>query len=110
MPYNPVGGYGNPPYNHVGEYGNPLYNHFDITLSGNLWTTTAPATTGLIQPGATSDVLVSVTIPVDAIMGAEDTVILTFTSQGDEEISAAVTLTTLVPWQFYLPLVARLAP
>ncbi len=67
---------------------------FDITLSGNLWVTVAPLTTGLVDAGETADVTVSVTIPLDALPGAEDTAVVTFTSQGDPAVSATATLTT----------------
>ena len=67
---------------------------FDITRIGNLWATVTPLTTGLVDAGETADVTVSVTIPLDALMGAEDTVGVTFISQGDPTVTATATLTT----------------
>jgi hypothetical protein len=70
---------------------------FDITLS-NLWVTVAPLTTGLLEPDEAVDVTVSVTIPSDALPGEQDTVEVTFTSQGDPEVTATATLTTRNFW------------
>jgi len=67
---------------------------FDITLGGNLWVTVAPLTTGLLEPDEAVDVTVSVTIPTDALPGEQDSVDVTFTSQGDPEVSITATLTT----------------
>jgi hypothetical protein len=71
---------------------------FDITLSGNLWTTVAPLTTDLVDPGGDEEVTVSVTIPAEALPGEQDMVQVTFTSQGDPEVTATATLTTRNYW------------
>jgi len=71
---------------------------FDIALGGNLWVTVAPLTTGLLDAEEAVDVTVSVTIPTEALPGEQDSVEVTFTSQGDPEVSATATLTTRNYW------------
>jgi uncharacterized membrane protein len=78
----------------VTNTGNVAVDAFDIALSGNTWTTTVPTTTGWLEPGEALEVLVTVTIPLDAPPGAEDVAVLTFTSEGDPEVSATATLTS----------------
>jgi hypothetical protein len=67
---------------------------FDITISGNAWTTTAPVTIGPLVPGESSVVDIDVAIPPDAEGGATDSSTMTLTSQGDPSESASVVMTT----------------
>jgi hypothetical protein len=67
---------------------------FVIAVSGNTWTTTAPVSTGWLEPGEEVEIPVTVTIPFDAPPGAEDVALLLFSSVGDPEVSANATLTS----------------
>ena len=69
---------------------------YDVAVSGNAWTTTAPATVGLLAAGATTQITVDVTIAAGAGSGDSDTATITVTSQGDPGQSAASSLTTSV--------------
>ena len=67
---------------------------FNVTRAGNAWTTVAPGTVGPLNPGAGQNVQVDVTVDPGAAAGANDTVDVTFTSQGDPTKAATSTLTT----------------
>jgi hypothetical protein len=82
---------------------------FDIEVSGNAWLTDAPASIGLL-PGESMDVTVTVSVPGGAADGAADVATVTFTSQGDGNVSASAELTTTadVAVNFiYLPIVSK---
>ena len=89
---------------------------YDIAVSGNVFTTTAPATAGAIAPGATAVFEVTVEIPADAADGDQDATTITVTSQQDETKQGTVELVTKVivaPPPVYtisLPLVTTLPP
>jgi hypothetical protein len=81
---------------------------FDVSVAGNTWTTTAPATVGPLAWGGSTTFDVAVDVPSDAVGGASDTAIVTVTSQGDSTESATASLTAKVPAQgLFLPLVMR---
>jgi uncharacterized protein YjlB len=67
---------------------------FTVTVSGNAWTTSAPATVGPVAAGASATFQVVVTVPADALAGASDTATVRVTSQGDATKSAQSSLTT----------------
>jgi len=67
---------------------------FEVTVSGNSWTTTAPRTVGPISAGASTNVDVTVSIPAGAASGASDTVTVTLSSRGDSTKCASSVLTT----------------
>ncbi|MBI5563407.1 MAG: DUF11 domain-containing protein [Chloroflexi bacterium] len=69
---------------------------FTVTLSGNAYTSTAPATVGPLAAGANTTLNIVVTIPAGAAGGANDTVNVTMTSQGDPTKFASAALTTTV--------------
>jgi hypothetical protein len=74
---------------------------FDIeAVSGNGWTTTAPATVGPLGPGESETIDVVVAIPSDAVPGDTDAAVLTATSQGDSGVSDSATLTTTVTGEY----------
>lgn len=84
---------------------------FDVALSGNDWTTTAPVTVGPLAPGASTTVAVEVEIPADAAIGSFDAVSVTVTSQGDPTETASASLVTTcveIVYELYLPLLWRL--
>jgi uncharacterized membrane protein len=67
---------------------------FTVTVSGNAWTTSAPATVGPVAAGASATFQVVVTVPTGAAAGASDTATVRVTSQGDATKSAQSSLTT----------------
>jgi uncharacterized membrane protein len=67
---------------------------FDLSLSGDSWTTEVPATVGPLAAGAGTTVVVTVTVPAGANCGDWDDVTVTATSQGDSGESDSSTLTT----------------
>jgi len=67
---------------------------YTVTVSDNVWTTTAPETAGPLVAGNSTNVTIAVTIPVDAAGGAVDTATIIVTSLGDNTQSATSTLTT----------------
>ena len=87
----------------------------NFTYTGNTWPVTLLSGSGslllppsvILTEGAGVDVVVHVTIPITATGGMSDTVTLTATSQGDPTQFAASTLTTVVMYQFCLPIVFR---
>ncbi len=85
---------------------------YDLAVTGNLWTTVAPADTSFVAPGATFSLNVVVTIPHvsitrEAIIGT-DAFTVTATSRLDGSSAAAAgTTNALAPYEIYLPLVVR---
>jgi uncharacterized repeat protein (TIGR01451 family) len=73
-----------------------IVDTFNIAVSGNAWTTSAPASVGPLAPSASQVVDVSVTVPPEAVIGNTDVVTITLTSQGDNTKSAVSTLTSTV--------------
>jgi uncharacterized membrane protein len=67
---------------------------FDLSVSGNTWDVVFPVNPVTVDPGATVDVTVSVTIPPDAMDGDTDEAVITATSQEDPTQSDSSTLTT----------------
>jgi hypothetical protein len=80
---------------------------FDVTVSGNTWTTTAPALVGPLAPGASANCVVVVEVPSDAGLGATDTATVRITSGGDGTKWASATLTTWAMLEVYLPAIVR---
>ncbi len=69
---------------------------FSVNVSGNLWSTSAPASVASLAAGATTQITVDVSIPTGASPGDSDTATVTLTSLGDAGQSAAASLTTTV--------------
>jgi hypothetical protein len=81
---------------------------YSVTVTGNGWTTSAPATAGPVSAGGTTTLQVVVTIPSNAILGDSDTAMITLTSQGDTNQTASTTLVTSVASNpLYLPIIMR---
>ena len=81
---------------------------FDITISGNSWTTTAPVTGGSLVPGESTIVDIDVLIQPGALDGAMDSANVTFTSQGDPSESDTVVITTTsIHLKVYLPVILK---
>ncbi len=79
---------------------------FTLTLSGNLWPTSAPASLGLVTLQSQT-LPVTVTVPLTATFGLSDTVTVMARSTNDPFTTASSTLTTQLVTQMYLPLIAR---
>lgn len=78
---------------------------FDIAITGETFTTTAPASVAL-APGASTTFNVVVTIPSSASSG--DSATVTLTSQGNGSVSASATITTTLDTRkLYLPIIRR---
>jgi hypothetical protein len=67
---------------------------YTIALSGYTWVTSAPGTTGQVDPDESVVITVRVTVPLGALPGEPDVVTVTFTSQGDPGMSASAVLTS----------------
>ncbi len=86
---------------------------FDITASGETWTTTLSANNITLNANQSGWVEVEVQIPAGAANGDSDTVTITATSQGDNSVTASADLTTtasviITPSNFiYLPVILK---
>ncbi len=81
---------------------------FNVAVSGNSWTTTAPGTVGPLAAGADVDMDVMVTIPESAAGGETDVATVTVTSQGDDTQWATSTLTTTANlYRVFLPIIMK---
>jgi hypothetical protein len=70
---------------------------FDLSLSGNVWEShVTPESTGLLNPGESATVTLTVHIPESAFHGNSDSVVLTATSAADSLVSDSMTATTSV--------------
>lgn len=81
---------------------------FNVDLSYGWVTVAAPPAIGPLAPGVSTHVVVTVTIPRDAMDGATDAVTISLTSQESNTQLAASTLITTARWyRVFLPLVTR---
>jgi uncharacterized membrane protein len=83
---------------------------FDLTASGNAWTSAVTTPVGPLAPGASGTVYVAVSIPAGAAGGDQDTVTITATSQGDNTKTDTSVLTTTARMsgsKIFLPLVMK---
>lgn len=80
----------------------------EVTLDGNRWVTHLPVSTFELEQGASAQVVIQVTVPLEAAGGERDTVTVNATSEGNPDESASSTLTTVAEedtfWLF-LPLI-----
>ena len=94
-----------PPDNQEGYPGDVLtyslqvFNLGDFVDSYNVevsatWDTVAPSTSSPLMPGEDGELVVTVTIPLDALDGDQDIATITLTSQGDPSLSKQATLTS----------------
>lgn len=67
---------------------------FTVTVSGNLWATSAPATVGSLMIGESDDVEVTVVIPGAAKCGDSDAATVAVISQRDSSVSDSSVLTS----------------
>jgi len=83
---------------------------FDVLASGNVWTSTLPATVTVAASG-TATFTVDVVIPLDAHSGYSDTVTITIDSQGaDEQMASAILQTTVAEQPVVLSLTKSADP
>jgi putative Ca2+/H+ antiporter (TMEM165/GDT1 family) len=80
---------------------------FDVSTSGNIWSTTVPPPVGALAAGASANVVVTVSIPATAMGGHTDVATITATSQGDDTKSATATLMTTARHTLFLPLIQK---
>lgn len=87
---------------------------FTVTVAGNAFTTTVPASLGPLAPGAPVPVLITVTAPLSPTGTLTDTATVTFTSRADPTRTASASLRTqivLIPPtgsnKVYLPVIVR---
>lgn len=68
---------------------------FAVTVSGNIWTTSAtPLTVGPLDVNAIATLNVAVTVPASASSGTSDSATVTVTSQGNTSVTDSARLTT----------------
>ncbi|MCB0162619.1 MAG: multicopper oxidase domain-containing protein [Anaerolineae bacterium] len=79
---------------------------FDVSVGGNIWTTSAPTPVGPLTPGETAQINVVVTIPAEAANGSSDTATVTATSQASASTFASSNLTTTAVTPVYAVSVA----
>jgi hypothetical protein len=86
---------------------------FNLTLAGDTWPTTVAPTSVSLNPGESAQLTVSVQIPLGALHGANNTVTVTATSEGDPETSDSLQLTTTAiveaedVFVIFLPIIAK---
>jgi hypothetical protein len=84
---------------------------FDLTLAGDVWSTTLSDSTILLNPGEVGSFMVFANIPALAADNDSDAVTVTATSQADPGTSDSVQLTTTSEWlKNYLPTILKNAP
>ena len=71
-----------------------MTDSFDLTATGQTWTTTLSTSQVSLAPSASTVFSVTVTIPPGAVDQETDTVFITATSQGDSSKTDSVTLTS----------------
>jgi uncharacterized repeat protein (TIGR01451 family) len=80
---------------------------FELSTTGNTWTTTHPLTRTLAA-GMSTNVTIEVAIPSGAADGVSDTVTITATSMSDPSQSDSSVLTTTAQWhRLYLPIIFK---
>ena len=81
---------------------------FDLSVTGNTFTTTLSDSSVALAIGESATVMVTVTIPTDAADGEIDMATVTATSQGDNVVTDSATLTTTAAvLKIYLPFIAK---
>ncbi len=83
---------------------------FDMTVSGNNWTSVVTTPVGPLRPGTSDTADVTVSIPVNAADGDMDSVTITATSRGSNVVHDTAILTTVARvsgYKIYLPLVMK---
>ncbi|RMF28429.1 MAG: hypothetical protein D6759_15845, partial [Chloroflexi bacterium] len=80
---------------------------FNVAVSGNAWSTRAPATVGPVAAGASTTFQVTVTVPAGTTEET-DTARITLTSQGDAtRVAESILTTRRVPFRLFLPLIMK---
>jgi uncharacterized membrane protein len=91
----------------LGNTGN-ITDTYELTPSGNAWEVGIPVTTTTVAAGEMVEVIVYITVPMDAMAGDMDMVTITATSQGDPGKQAMSELTTTALWHStYLPVIRQ---
>ncbi len=88
---------------HITNTGN-ITDTFVFSYTEGQWQVHMPVTQTVLAPGETTQLVVYMTVPVDAFLGERIVVTITATSQGDAAKFATSTLTCVAVWQpGYLP-------
>jgi carboxypeptidase T len=79
-----------------------LTDSFNLDLSSNWVASLSENTTGPLAPGASESVVLTVSVPLEAVPGDMDTALITATSQSDPGIFAVATRTTVAQAEYGL--------
>ncbi|MFK7804483.1 MAG: S8 family serine peptidase [Anaerolineae bacterium] len=90
----------------VENTGNVL-DTFDITLSGNAWSTTASPTSVSVDAGMTTTVEIMVSVPSTATLGASDMVTVTATGQDSGSTDSIVLTTRVKAYTLFNPIIMK---
>ncbi len=94
----------------VSNLGN-IADTISFTYTGNTWEVLLPVISLDLDIGESAEVVVYVTVPMDAGIGDTDALNLTATSAGDPSVSASSTLTTTATgYRMLLPLAMKNFP
>jgi hypothetical protein len=89
-----------------------LAENYSLTVSGNSWSTTGPAETGVIGAGEKADVVFTVSIPDEVTDLSQDVALVTISAQTNPALRVIVNLTTTARNSklLFLPILARQNP
>ena len=85
---------------------------YTVSLSGQQWETSAPATVGPVNPGQTENFTVTVNVPLSVPTDASDTVTVSVALASNPGVQSSSTLTTLTttfatPGPIFIPIILR---
>ena len=82
---------------------------FDLALDSSQGWAAMDTTPLSLGAGGTATLVVSVTVPADALSGTVDSTVITATSRGGGQSAASTDTTTVVDreWNVYLPMVLK---
>ena len=84
-----------------------LTDYYNLNLSSTWEAELSVESPVQINPGESIEVTVSVTIPIDAHSGDQDTAVITASSLRDEAITDTITFTTSVLYRMQIPLAMK---
>jgi uncharacterized repeat protein (TIGR01451 family) len=80
---------------------------FDLSISGQVWTTTLTAGPATLSAGETAWFYVDVQVPTTVETGEMSAVTVAASSRADGAVAATTTITTAIPYPLYLPTVRK---
>jgi carboxypeptidase T len=84
-----------------------LVDNFNITVSEAAWDVTAPTSSGLIAPGYSRTIQVTVSIPEEAADGDSDTALIEISSEKPNVVPVSASLTTFAESPYALDVAAE---